>query len=620
MKHLITSLWFISVINIFFINSVKAQTYAEVLESKVLLTIRNTHSAKWVSYEKIKVYDEKGYDHSLFYAAEDNFHKVKNFEVTIYDAQGNRVKKANTHDLIKFSPSRSYELDDVMINHYNPNYKIYPFTAEISYEIEFIGYLNFPNWVPQKDYNLAVRQAAFDLTIPNQLDIRYLELNGMIPAIEVKHKNSTLFQWLLFDMPPLTRDLYSLPLSQTQPKLIISPSDFSLGGHTGSLKEWKSFGDWFYELNKDRNELLPETKAYLEKEVKNLEDTVTKVKKVYKYMQDRTRYISIQLGMGGFQTIPSDEVDKLGYGDCKALSNYTVAMLNQLGIKAHFVLINAGEDKVMIAKDFPSNQFNHVIVSVPLENDTLWLECTSQSMPFNYLGKFTDDRYGLWIEDGGSKIVKTPTYSHEDTHFHHNAKVVINDHGGATIDLSTTKKGAFYSDAMIYNHLDDENTENHLYDQFKIKDYTIKNFEHSFDKERIEFNGKYNIQANALANISSDRLIFNPNIFSVIDKIPLSTSGESAYQVERGYTFSDEIKFDVPGDFKVTYYPQVEKLDSKFGIYSMEISLDGNTVIYKRKLKVYKGIYTGEDFLEFKKFVNNVYQFDKQKVLYKSKT
>mgnify|MGYP001126063175 FL=1 len=97
------------------------------------------------------------------------------------------------------------------------------------------------------------------------------------------------------------------------------------------------------------------------------------------------RYISVQIGIGGWKPISAEEVDENKYGDCKGLTNYTKALLRTVGIESNYCVVSAGSEIKDISEDFPSMQGNHVILNIPQEGKSdLWLECTSQDTPFNF--------------------------------------------------------------------------------------------------------------------------------------------------------------------------------------------------------------------------------------------
>ncbi len=87
---------------------------------------------------------------------------------------------------------------------------------------------------------------------------------------------------------------------------------------------------------------------------------------LYEYLQSTTRYVNIQLGIGSWQPFDATYVHTRGYGDCKALSNYMIAMLQAAGVEAYPVLIRHGEEAPEVLADFPSNQFNHMIACAKL--------------------------------------------------------------------------------------------------------------------------------------------------------------------------------------------------------------------------------------------------------------
>jgi len=113
-------------------------------------------------------------------------------------------------------------------------------------------------------------------------------------------------------------------------------------------------------------------------------------------MQAKTHYISVQLGIGGIQPFLASDVDKQNYGDCKALVNYTQALLKAVDIDSYYCIVQSGRAyKVDLLKDFPSMQGNHIILCLPFKNDTTWADCTQPNHPFWLFGRFYGRPYRI---------------------------------------------------------------------------------------------------------------------------------------------------------------------------------------------------------------------------------
>src|SRR5690554_5238221 len=182
----------------------------------------------------------------------------------------------------------------------------------------------------------------------------------------------------------------------------------------------------------------------MRKLVENESDTRKKAEKIYKYVQNKTRYVSIQLGIGGWKPMNAKDVDRLGYGDCKALTSYTKALLEAVDIPSYYSIIYNSSAKRNISEDFVSMQGNHVILAVPTDNDLYWLECTSQTIPFNYIGSSNDDRIVLAINEKEAKLKRTPIYQTKNNSQTSVAQYAITPNGTLNGTLEITTKGTQY--------------------------------------------------------------------------------------------------------------------------------------------------------------------------------
>lgn len=196
-------------------------------------------------------------------------------------------------------------------------------------------------------------------------------------------------------------------------------------------------------------------------------------------MQENTRYISISLGIGGWQPFDAKYVSSKKYGDCKALSNYMYALLKEAGIRSVYTVTGRGFDLNYFLPDLPCSQFNHVILFVPNGNDTTWLECTSQSLPAGYVGVDNCNRQALAVDENGGVLVNTPSYRMNENL--QQRIIVATLEADATLNIkSSTTYGGIQQDRYhdLINSLSKDKLKEVLHEDLDFATYDIISFDY----------------------------------------------------------------------------------------------------------------------------------------------
>jgi hypothetical protein len=301
-----------------------------------------------------------------------------------------------------------------------------------------------------------------------------------------------------------------------------------------------------------------------------------------------------------------------------------VSILKAVGIPSNYTLIRAGEGEPDIDVAFPSSQFNHVIVAVPNQADTLWLECTSQTNPFGYLGDFTGNRHALMITDTGGKIVKTPSYSADDNTQFRTADVFVEVTGDARAKVKTTYQGIQYENGnlnqLVTHQYDEQKT--WLQSTVKIPASDVVNFKMINNKKVIPsavVTTELNLQR--FATVSGKRIFLTPNLMNKSSYVPEKLEARRSRIILRiPFTDLDTINYHLPEGISPEFLPEPIKVNSRFGEYESSYTLDQGHLIYIRKLKMNKGEFPPESYKEFIDFYKGINKADNTKIVFMSKT
>lgn len=574
----------------------------------------------------VTILNEKGEnEYAQLLVGYDKFTKITDISGILYDAGGKAQKKLKNADITDYGYGGGGDnITDarVKLADFGKKSYAYPYTIEFNYETKEKNMMFYPRWMPLSDEKTAVERAQFTIKTPADFKFRYKEYNGVNPVMKTKGEGgSDIYTWVVRNQPvSKTTDFYPLPVIDYLPLVMAAPSDFEVQDYQGNFNTWADFGKFYHTLNSGRDVLPPATIAEIMSLVANAKSDREKVEKIYKWMQTRSRYVSIQLGIGGWQTIDAKTVANKGFGDCKALSNFTVAALRQVGIASYTALIKAGDD-LTIKSDFPSNQFNHVIACAVVAKDTMWLECTSQTTTPNFMGTFTGSRYALLVTPEGGKLVQTPVYkSHQNTR-KSRANVNLDEGGNGQVEVHTLYAGLQQeSRNSVFHNGNKEEQKKWLMNQINLPSLDLQRFELLEGREAeptITENLSLNVRN--CATKTGSRLFIKPTLLSRGFELPATSERTTDFYLPGSvydFTDSDTVSYIIPANYKLETTLPSFQINSVFETYESKTVLENNKLLCSRKVVMNGGRYNAKDFPAWIDFLKKMRKADRAQVVF----
>ncbi|NOU48533.1 MAG: DUF3857 and transglutaminase domain-containing protein [Bacteroidales bacterium] len=592
-----------------------AEAVIRIDESKFDLLSKT--SAKLSHKYVVTIFNENSLDLSKQYLFYDQFTKIKDISCVVYNPAGEKVKSIQSDKILDFSAVAGFSLfDDNRVKLVDADYAIFPFTVEFEWEVVYSGTLLYPRWMPYDDYSVSIQQSSLIVTADiSMAPLRFLELNGAPACVKITDSKSNSYYWSVSDLLPIKKEQFSMGLDQYTPIVHLAPSDFSLDGHEGNLDSWNNLGKWVNELNKGRGMLSDETKSQMIELVKNATSDEEKIKLLYKYMQQKVRYVNLALGIGGWQPIEAQRTDKVSYGDCKGLTNYMKALLDAVNIKSIYTLARAGALERDILGQFPSSQFNHAFLCVPVSNDTIWLECTSQRNPFGFLGTFTDDRDVLLITDDGGELVHTPVYTIKENVNNTRIEVNLDENGDIDAVVNSCNKGLFYDDLEQVIGMDEHDRKEFLMESIHLSGFEVPLYAYTPVPDQPVINLNMEILVRKYANVVNKQVILRPNILNrVINSPDAVINRKSKVILRREWQENDTITYTLPAGSTIGSLPKDIDLQSDFGHYKATFRNENSKLVYTRQFTRFKGVFEPEKYSLLVSFYDKIRKADETKL------
>lgn len=563
----------------------------------------------------VTILNKNAKDHATIGVHYNQLSKVKSLEGKVYNALGAEIAKLKKKDIQDLSVYDGASLfSDHRVKAASLEQHVYPYTVEWIYEEEEENLMFYPGWVAQAGEKLAVEESEMIIHMPLGMNLRY-QGNSLAPSCVIKTQaDKTIYQWKAENLPAIRREPLGPSFTTLVPLVYTAPDEFEVAGYAGKMDSWENYGKWINLLNSTRNDLPPVAIEKIKQLTRDLPENREKIKAVYDYLQNNTRYVGIQLGIGGWQPFKTSFVFDKGYGDCKALSFYTKALLEVIGVQSYYTLISAGSNKREVREDFPMSTFNHAILCVPDGQDTIWLECTSQTNPFGYLGSFTSDRKAVIITEEGGKIVKTPVYRQEDNLQKTVAQVRLTGGTGAEVDFIRSYEGLQFENYGLHHYINESREEQRkwIYKAVSIPSYEIADFSFSLEEKMVPVATlKSEMLIRNFTTSSGKRIFISLNLANQLKvEYPALSGRKTEFETGPPFVDTDTIIYHLPKGAEPEYLMEEVEIKSEFGEYKATAIHKNGTIIYSRLFKQNSGKYPADKYNEFIKFRQEIARAD----------
>ena len=591
---------------------------AVVVQSTTEVDCRDMRNTRISEQRVYRLLHERANDMAQFVIGCSKWQKLTDFNGQVTDATGKVIRKFKKGELTRSDLSLGFAEDIYTLSlDYTP--PSYPITIEFNWVSEANnGNFGFPTFAPVEAYNTQVEHASYVLTAPAEMACRYLCRNTAAQVTQSTLGDGRIrYEAHMDNLSAIDNEPYSPPARVILPHILWAPGKFEFHGVPGDMKTWQGFGAWNYSLISEQQELSPEFKKQLYAMTDTCRTDRSKVEVIYNYLAQTTRYVSIQLGIGGWQPFPATEVCRTGFGDCKGLTNYLCAMMHEVGLPANYVVIRS--DQRRLVTEFPSNQFNHAIAQVPLPGDTLWLECTASAfVPLGYVHESIAGNDALLIDDNGGHLIKLPSYTPEQNVSYNRAHVTLQDDGSATVDINLRYESRQYEDMLPLKSFTEQQRRDAMLNAINLSavtlgDFTFTEHKQSFTTPHIDVSMQ--LETRKFANITGSRMFIPVGIFHKMTVPRALQQRMHPVSIEYGYVDVDTMVVTIPDGYVIEALPQQVNEVAPMGELSQTFEADGNTITIVTRHLMRSGRYPASEYNTLRNFKSAVKKAYDQRIV-----
>lgn len=454
--------------------------------------------------------------------------------------------------------------------------------------------------------SIPVRETHYSLQLPAGWAYKAFWINYP----ETKPTESgTQLQWVVGDVKGIRQEQDMPPIGGVAGRMVVS--FFPQGSpNARGFSSWQEMGSWYAALTANRRDATAEIKQQVATLTAGATTTIDKMKALARFAQNDIRYVSIQLGIGGFQPHPASDIFVHRYGDCKDKATLMSSMLSQIGIESYYVIINS--ERGAVGPQTPANvgAFNHAILAIKLPPGSsdasltatvqhpklgtlLFFDPTNELTPFGEIGGYLQSNYGLLVTPDGGELVELPRQATGMNSIARTGKLTLDPGGTLTGEVNETRVGdrAWIERGRL--RAVNKNTERiKPIEELLAGSLSIFNITHASIENLTQtdqpFGFHYSFQAPNYAKNAGGLLLVRPRVLGVKSSGILETKEPRMFPIEFEGPSRDTDAFEIaiPAGWVVDDVPPPVDADYGFASYHSKTEVKGNTIQYTRTMEV----------------------------------
>ena len=474
------------------------------------------------------------------------------------------------------------------------------------YEQEGRSYVQQDEWVFQS--TIPSRESRYTLQLPANWEYKVSWMN--YPEVKAVALGTNQWQWVVSDIQAIKPEEDMPPWRAVAGQMLVSIFPPAGTSQQRGFETWTELGAWYSDLMKGRDEASPELKQKVTALTASTPAPLDKMRVIAKFVQHDIRYVAIQLGIGGWQPHPAQEVFDHRYGDCKDKATLMRAMLKEIDVESYHVVINTNRGAVTAGMPAHQGVFDHAILAIRLPDAVqdaslvatlvhpklgrlLFFDPTNELTPLGQLSGYLQENYGLLITPGGGELMLLPTLPSTMTGIQRTGKMKLDATGTLQGEVKEVHLGdqAAWQRQVLHGKSDKnewvkpiETTLSHSFANFQLTKASVTNLE----QNDLPFGFNYELIAENYGKLAGNLLLVRPRVLGTKYNGLLDTKEPRHYPVEFGGPSKDTDAFEItlPPGYEVDDLPPAVNADYPFASYHSKTEVNGNVLRYTRSVEV----------------------------------